>query len=135
MLDFNDLAGVARAFEQQGKDIAAVIVEPVAGNMNLVLPAPGFLEGLRELCTRHGAVLIFDEVMTGFRVGLQGAQGLLRHPPDLTTLGKVVGGGMPLAAPSAAGATSCKASRRSARCIRPARCREIRSRSPQALRR
>jgi len=98
VLDFNDLAGVERAFEQQGKDIAAVIVEPVAGNMNLVAPVPGFLQGLRDLCTRHGAVLIFDEVMTGFRVGPRGAQGLYAIQPDLTTLGKIVGGGMPLGA-------------------------------------
>jgi glutamate-1-semialdehyde 2,1-aminomutase len=98
VLDFNDLAGVERAFDQQGRDIAAVIVEPVAGNMNLVRPAPGFLAGLRALCTRHGALLIFDEVMTGFRVGEQGAQGLYGVKPDLTTLGKVVGGGMPLGA-------------------------------------
>jgi glutamate-1-semialdehyde 2,1-aminomutase len=98
VLDFNDLAGVEQAFAQQGKDIAAVIVEPVAGNMNLVAPAPGFLQGLRELCTRHGAVLIFDEVMTGFRVGPRGAQGLYDIQPDLTTLGKIVGGGMPLGA-------------------------------------
>jgi glutamate-1-semialdehyde 2,1-aminomutase len=98
VLDYNDLDGVRRAFDQQGREIAAVIVEPVVGNMNLVMPAPGFLEGLRELCTAHGAVLIFDEVMTGFRVGLQGVQGLHGIRPDLTTLGKVVGGGMPLAA-------------------------------------
>jgi glutamate-1-semialdehyde 2,1-aminomutase len=98
VLDFNDLAGVQRAFAEQGAQIAAVIVEPVAGNMNLVRPAPGFLAGLRELCTRHGAVLIFDEVMTGFRVGARGAQGLYGIQPDLTTLGKVVGGGMPLGA-------------------------------------
>jgi glutamate-1-semialdehyde 2,1-aminomutase len=98
VLDFNDLAGVEQVFAQQGKDIAAVIVEPIAGNMNLVAPAPGFLQGLRELCTRHGAVLIFDEVMTGFRVGPRGAQGLYDIQPDLTTLGKIVGGGMPLGA-------------------------------------
>ncbi len=97
-LDFNDIEGVAHAFERDGKDIAAVIVEPVAGNMNLVLPREEFINGLRELCTRHGAVLIFDEVMTGFRVGPQGAQGLYGIRPDLTTLGKVVGGGMPLGA-------------------------------------
>jgi glutamate-1-semialdehyde 2,1-aminomutase len=97
-LDFNDIEGVASAFEREGKNIAAVIVEPVAGNMNLVLPRKGFIEGLRELCTRHGAVLIFDEVMTGFRVGPQGAQGLYGVRPDLTTLGKVIGGGMPLGA-------------------------------------
>jgi glutamate-1-semialdehyde 2,1-aminomutase len=97
-LDFNDIDGVARAFERDGKEIAAVIVEPVAGNMNLVLPRKEFLDGLRALCTRHGAVLIFDEVMTGFRVGPQGAQGIYGIRPDLTTLGKVVGGGMPLGA-------------------------------------
>jgi len=97
-LDFNDIDGVARAFERDGKEIAAVIVEPVAGNMNLVLPRKEFLDGLRALCTRHGAVLIFDEVMTGFRVGTQGAQGIYGIRPDLTTLGKVVGGGMPLGA-------------------------------------
>src|SRR6185295_8996068 len=85
-------------FEREGKDIAAVIVEPVAGNMNLIAPRNGFLDGLRELCTKHGALLILDEVMTGFRVGLQGAQGMYGIRADLTTLGKVVGGGMPLAA-------------------------------------
>ena len=98
VLDFNDLAGVERAFAEHGPQIAAVIVEPVAGNMNLIAPAPGFLAGLRGLCSQHGAVLIFDEVMTGFRVGPQGAQGLYGITPDLTTLGKVVGGGMPLGA-------------------------------------
>ena len=87
-----------QAFSQFGDEIAAVIVEPVAGNMNLVAPNPGFLPGLRELCTRHGSVLIFDEVMTGFRVGLECAQGLYGVKPDLTTLGKVIGGGMPMAA-------------------------------------
>jgi glutamate-1-semialdehyde 2,1-aminomutase len=98
VLDFNDSEGLARAFAQQGSEIAAVIVEPVAGNMNLIAPTPEFLRDLRELCTRHGAVLIFDEVMTGFRVGPQGAQGLFGIRPDLTTLGKVIGGGMPLGA-------------------------------------
>jgi len=98
VLDYNDLVGVERAFGEHGSDIAAVIVEPIVGNMNLVMPAPGFLEGLRDLCTRYGAVLIFDEVMTGFRVGPQGVQGLHGIRPDLTTLGKVVGGGMPLGA-------------------------------------
>jgi glutamate-1-semialdehyde 2,1-aminomutase len=98
VLDYNDLDGVQRAFDREGRQIAAVIVEPVVGNMNLIMPAPGFLEGLRELCTRDGAVLIFDEVMTGFRVGMQGVQGLHGIRPDLTTLGKVVGGGMPLGA-------------------------------------
>jgi glutamate-1-semialdehyde 2,1-aminomutase len=98
VLDFNDLPSAERAFDQLGREIAAVIVEPIAGNMNLVAPKPGFLEGIRELCTKHGAVLVFDEVMTGFRVGLKCAQGLYGIKPDLTTLGKVIGGGMPLAA-------------------------------------
>jgi glutamate-1-semialdehyde 2,1-aminomutase len=98
VLDYNDAGMLERAFGAQGDEIAAVIVEPVAGNMNLVKPRPEFLRTLRDLCTRHGAVLIFDEVMTGFRVGLQGAQGLYRITPDLTTLGKVIGGGMPVGA-------------------------------------
>ena len=98
VLDYNDMTGIEQAFSQFGDEIAAVIVEPVAGNMNLVAPNPGFLSGLRELCTRHGSVLIFDEVMTGFRVGLECAQGLYGVKPDLTTLGKVIGGGMPMAA-------------------------------------
>jgi glutamate-1-semialdehyde 2,1-aminomutase len=98
VLDYNSMAQVKQLFEQKGKDIAGVIVEPVAGNMNLVMPAPGFLESLREACTRHGAVLIFDEVMTGFRVARGGAQERFGIRPDLTTLGKVIGGGLPLAA-------------------------------------
>jgi glutamate-1-semialdehyde 2,1-aminomutase len=98
VLDYNNTAQVKQLFEQKGKDIAGVIVEPVAGNMNLVMPAPGFLESLREACTRHGAVLIFDEVITGFRVARGGAQERFAIPPDLTTLGKVIGGGLPLAA-------------------------------------
>jgi glutamate-1-semialdehyde 2,1-aminomutase len=98
VLDYNDSAQVKGLFEKRGKEIAAVIVEPVAGNMNLVLPAPGFLETLREQCTRHGAVLIFDEVMTGFRVALGGAQARYGIRPDLTTLGKVIGGGLPVGA-------------------------------------
>jgi glutamate-1-semialdehyde 2,1-aminomutase len=98
VLDYNDLAGMERTLEKIGSEVAAVIVEPVAGNMNLVQPAPGFLAGLRELCSKHGVVLIFDEVMTGFRVGPQGAQGLYGITPDLTTLGKVIGGGMPVGA-------------------------------------
>jgi glutamate-1-semialdehyde 2,1-aminomutase len=97
-LDYNDAAMLEAAFRAQGDQIAAVIVEPVAGNMNLVKPTKEFLAALRELCTRYGAVLIFDEVMTGFRVGLQGAQGLFGITPDLTTLGKVIGGGMPVGA-------------------------------------
>jgi len=98
VLDFNDLDAVAAAFEKYPDDIACIIVEPIAGNMNLVKPRDGFLEGLRELCTRHGAVLIFDEVMTGFRVGPQGVQGLSGVLPDITTLAKVIGGGMPVGA-------------------------------------
>lgn len=97
-LPFNDLAAVEEAFRLNGGEIAAVIVEPVAGNMGCVPPEPGFLEGLRELTARHGALLIFDEVMTGFRLAYGGAQELYGIRPDLTTLGKVVGGGFPLAA-------------------------------------
>ena len=95
---FNDLGAVESAFESNRGEIAAVIVEPIAGNMNLVMPRDGFLEGLRALCTRDGAVLIFDEVMTGFRVHPQGVQGMTGVTPDLTTLGKVIGGGMPVGA-------------------------------------
>ena len=98
VLDYNDSARVRELFQSRGKDIACVIVEPVAGNMNLVLPAAGFLQTLREQCTRHGALLIFDEVMTGFRVALGGAQALYGVRPDLTTLGKVIGGGLPVGA-------------------------------------
>ncbi|HSQ79636.1 MAG TPA: glutamate-1-semialdehyde 2,1-aminomutase [Casimicrobiaceae bacterium] len=98
VLPYNDIAAVERAFEADRDAIAGIIVEPIAGNMNLVMPRPGFLEGLRALCDRHGAVLIFDEVMTGFRVDAKSAQGLFGISPDLTTLGKVIGGGMPVAA-------------------------------------
>ena len=98
VLSFNDLDQIRKTFESKGGEIACVIVEPVAGNMNLVLPASGFLETLREQCTRHGAVLIFDEVMTGFRVALGGAQARYGIRPDLTTLGKVIGGGLPVGA-------------------------------------
>jgi glutamate-1-semialdehyde 2,1-aminomutase len=97
-LEYNNPAQVREVFAKLGKEIACVIVEPVAGNMNCIPPLPGFLETLREQCTQHGALLIFDEVMTGFRVGLGGAQGLYGIKPDLTTLGKVVGGGMPVGA-------------------------------------
>jgi glutamate-1-semialdehyde 2,1-aminomutase len=93
---FNDLGGTAALFEMN--EIAAVIVEPIVGNSGFIRPREGFLEGLRELCTKHGALLIFDEVMTGFRVAWGGAQALWNITPDLTTLGKVIGGGMPLAA-------------------------------------
>lgn len=98
VIDYNDSQAVREAFTAHGKDIACVIVEPIAGNMNLIKPVPGFLETLREQCTQHGAVLIFDEVMTGFRAGPQGVQGLTGIEPDLTTLAKVIGGGMPIGA-------------------------------------
>jgi len=97
-LSYNDATQVRAAFAEIGADVACVIVEPVAGNMNCVPPVAGFLETLREECTRHGAVLIFDEVMTGFRVARGGAQELYGVKPDLTTLGKIVGGGMPVGA-------------------------------------
>ena len=97
-LPFNDLNALEQAFSEHAGRIAAVIVEPVAGNMGCVPPKPGFLEKARELCSRDGAVLIFDEVMTGFRVSLAGAQGLYGVTPDLTTLGKVIGGGVPVGA-------------------------------------
>jgi glutamate-1-semialdehyde 2,1-aminomutase len=98
VLPYNDLAAVDAAFRAEGDAIACVIVEPIVGNMNLVLPRAGFLAGLRSICDRHAAVLIFDEVMTGFRVHPGGAQGLYGVTPDLTTLGKVIGGGMPVGA-------------------------------------
>ena len=97
-LPYNDSQAVHDLFKQIGDDIACIIVEPVAGNMNCVPPAEGFLETLREICDQYGAVLIFDEVMTGFRISLQGAQGYYKVKPDLTTLGKVIGGGMPVGA-------------------------------------
>jgi glutamate-1-semialdehyde 2,1-aminomutase len=98
VLDYNDIEGVKAAFAEHGKEIACIIVEPIAGNMNLIKPIPGFLEVLRSECTAHGALLIFDEVMTGFRVGPQGVQGLSGIKPDITTLAKVIGGGMPIGA-------------------------------------
>jgi glutamate-1-semialdehyde 2,1-aminomutase len=98
VLDYNNPEQLRDAFAQHGSKIACVIVEPVAGNMNLIAPTPEFLKAMRELCTQHGAVLIFDEVMTGFRVGPKSAQGLFGITPDLSTFGKIVGGGMPLGA-------------------------------------
>ncbi len=98
VLDYNRLDAVEEAFKQYGPEIACIIVEPIAGNMNLIKPLPGFLEGLRSLCTQYGALLIFDEVMTGFRAGPQGVQGLTGVTPDITTLAKVIGGGMPVGA-------------------------------------
>jgi glutamate-1-semialdehyde 2,1-aminomutase len=97
-LTYNDIESVKACFDECGDQIACIIVEPVAGNMNCVPPVQGFLEGLREICDASGAVLIFDEVMTGFRVSLGGAQGHYKVKPDLTTLGKVVGGGLPVGA-------------------------------------
>jgi glutamate-1-semialdehyde 2,1-aminomutase len=97
-LNYNDSAQVEETFAQIGEQIACIIVEPVAGNMNCIPPLPGFLQTLRRVCDMHGTVLIFDEVMTGFRVALGGAQGLYGVRPDLTTLGKVIGGGMPVGA-------------------------------------
>lgn len=96
--EFNDLGSVDILFKENPSKIAAIILEPIAGNMNCILPEPGFLKGLRELCDEHQTLLIFDEVMTGFRVALGGAQSLFNIKPDLTTLGKIVGGGMPVGA-------------------------------------
>ncbi len=98
VLDYNDPQQTEDAFRRFGSEIAAVVLEPVAGNMNFVRPSQEFHDTLRRLCTEHGSVLIFDEVMTGFRVGAQGAQGVFGIRPDLTTLGKVIGGGMPVGA-------------------------------------
>jgi glutamate-1-semialdehyde 2,1-aminomutase len=98
VLDFNNLAQLEDTFQKIGSELAAIIIEPIAGNMNYVAPSGEYMQKLRELCTRHGTVLIFDEVMTGFRVGLGGAQAHFGIRPDLTTLGKVMGGGLPAAA-------------------------------------
>lgn len=98
VLDYNNVAQVEQVFAELGAEIACVIVEPVAGNMNLIKASPEFLQALRRLCTAHGAILIFDEVMCGFRVGLGGAQEMYGIKPDLTALGKVIGGGLPVAA-------------------------------------
>lgn len=98
VLEYNDPQSLADTFASQGDKIAAVILEPVVGNMGVVLPEPGFLQACRELCTKHGSVLIFDEVMTGFRLAFGGAQELFQIKPDMTTLGKIIGGGMPVGA-------------------------------------
>ena len=97
-LPFNDLHAVSRLMAERGHEVAVVMVEPVAGNMGVVPPAPGYLNGLRDLCTRHGALLVFDEVITGFRVAYGGAQSLYGVRPDLTCLGKIIGGGLPVGA-------------------------------------
>ena len=97
-LPFNDVRALEQAFAERGKEIAAVIIEPVVGNMGCVIPAPGYLAAIRDLCTRNGSLLIFDEVMTGFRLAPGGAQELYGIKPDMTTMGKVIGGGLPIAA-------------------------------------
>jgi glutamate-1-semialdehyde 2,1-aminomutase len=97
-LPYNDLHAATKLFAEQSEDIAGLIIEPVAGNMNCIPPADGYLQGLRDLCTQYGTLLIFDEVMTGFRVALGGAQALYGVTPDLTTFGKIIGGGMPVGA-------------------------------------
>jgi glutamate-1-semialdehyde 2,1-aminomutase len=98
LVEYNDVESMTRLFDERGEEIAALIVEPVAGNMGVVPPEPGFLEACRELCSRHGALLIFDEVITGFRVAWGGAQERFGVVPDLTTLGKIIGGGLPVGA-------------------------------------
>ena len=98
VLEYNNLAQLEEAFALHGSELACVIMEPIAGNMNFVRPTPAFAQRIRELCTQHGALLIIDEVMTGFRVALHGAQSVLGVEPDITVMGKVIGGGMPLAA-------------------------------------
>ena len=120
-LNYNDSDGVREAFAAMGSEIACIIVEPVAGNMNCIPPLPGFLETLREVCSKHGSLLIFDEVMTGFRVALDGAQGHYGVTPDLTTLGKVIGGGMPVGAFGGKG-RSCSILLLRAPFIKPVRC-------------
>src|SRR5258706_8524915 len=95
---YNDVASVAALCQGQGERIAAVIVEPIAGNMGLVPPSDGFLSGLRDLCSRHGILLIFDEVISGFRASAGGAQAIFGIQPDLTCLGKIIGGGLPVGA-------------------------------------
>ena len=126
-LPFNDLEAVRMAFRQNPGEIAAIILEPIPANAGLYFPQPGFLEGLRAECTQHGALLIFDEVMTGFRVARGGAQEIYGIRPDLTALGKVIGGGLPVGA-FGGRAGSWISSRRSGRFTRPARSRAIRLR-------
>jgi glutamate-1-semialdehyde aminotransferase len=98
VVEFNDLGAVKTLFEQFPNEIAGVIVEPIAANMGFIMPKPGYLHGLQELCRRHGALFILDEVMTGFRAALGGAQAHWKVDPDITCLGKVIGGGLPVGA-------------------------------------
>ena len=124
---YNDLAFGRRAARRaQAASIAAIIVEPIAGNMGVVPPADGFLAGLRERCTRHGILLIFDEVISGFRASAGGAQAIFGVDPDLTCLGKIIGGGLPVGAYGGRADDHGAWSRRPDRSIRRARCREIR---------
>jgi glutamate-1-semialdehyde 2,1-aminomutase len=134
VLPYNDIDALEQAFRADGDAIAAIIVEPIAGNMNLVVPSREWLAALRSQCDRHGAVLIFDEVMTGFRVGPRGVQGMFGITPDLTTLGKVIGGGMPVGAFGGRRDIMEKIAPLG-RSTRPARCRATRSRSRRASRR
>ena len=132
VLPYNDLDSVSQLMAQSGSEIACIIIEPVAGNMNCVPPLAGYLEGLRALCDEHGVVLIFDEVMTGFRTALGGAQGVYSIKPDLTTLGKVIGGGLPVGA-FGGRRTSCSVWRLWVRCIRRERYPAIQLQWPPAL--
>ncbi len=129
VLEYNNIAQLEEAFAQSGNDIACVILEPFVGNMNLVRPSEAFVKALRELTEKHGAVLIYDEVMTDFRVALGGAQSLHGITPDLTTMGKVIGGGMPLAA-FGGRKDIMECISRWAACIRQAPCRATRLPSP-----
>ena len=131
---YNDLHAVEKIFQKHGDGIAAIIVEPVAANMGVVLPAPGFLQGLREITRQHGALLIFDEVITGFRLCYGGAQNVFEIEPDLTTLGKIIGGGLPVAA-YGGGKDLMERSRRWGRYIRRGLCRAIRWRCVRELKR
>ena len=108
VLEYNNVEALEAAFALHGKDIACLMIEPIAGNMNFIRARPAFAAACRELCTRHGAMLVFDEVMTGFRVALGGAQSVLGVTPDMTVLGKVIGGGMPLAAFGASAEVMCR---------------------------
>jgi glutamate-1-semialdehyde 2,1-aminomutase len=126
VLEYNNIAQLEEAFALHGHEMACLMIEAIAGNMNFVRATPAFAQRCRELCTQHGALLVFDEVMTGFRVGLHGAQGVLGITPDLTVLGKVIGGGHAAGGLRAGRAPSWSSLPRSARFTRPARCRATR---------